>query len=294
MALKKEFKIGLFVIIVLIATFVVINILRGTDIFGKNITLSSRFDDVESLVESAPVMIRGYAAGRVDKVVYVPQEDNFLVECSIDKRFRIPVDSRMTLFSTSIMGGKGIRIDLGSSDTLAADGACLSSASDSDLISALADGISPLLDRINTMIDSLTRTVGGVNAILDEENRERIAGAIAHLEGTLASANSLSDEIKGKSKDITNIVTKLSQLSDQLAPLSESAGKTLENVERITGEIATADMGGTIENINETIKDINGLVDNLNQPLSEIICDADSLINDIKKCPKKYIKITIF
>lgn len=294
MALKKEFKIGIFVILVLVATFVVINILRGTDIFGKTITVSGRFNDIESLVESAPVQIRGYAAGRVDKVEYDPEQDNFNVECSIDKRFKIPADSRMTLYSTSIMGGKGIRIDFGTSKELAGNGSVLEVASDSDLMSSLAEGITPVLSKVNGLIDSLSTTVQGLNDILNDENKTNIAKAIAHLENTLKSASELGSVLGGKSEEFNNIVDNLNKLSEQLMPISESIRKTMENADSITSRIASSDLEKTVGDIDNAIKDINGLVDNLNEPLTKIITDADSLLNEIKKSPKKYLKVTVF
>ena len=294
MALKKEFKIGIFVILVLVATFVVINILRGTDIFGKTITVSGRFNDIESLVESAPVHIRGYAAGRVDKVEYDPEQDNFNVECSVDKRFKIPSDSKMTLYSTSIMGGKGIRIDFGTSAELARNGSVLDVASDSDLMSSLAEGITPVLSKVNGLIDSLSTTVQGLNDILNDENKANISKAIAHLENTLQSASELGRVLGGKSEEFNNIVDNLNKLSEQLMPISESIRTTMENADSITSQIASSDLEKTVGDIDNAIKDINGLVDNLNDPLAKIITDADSLLNEIKKSPKKYLKVTVF
>ena len=294
MKISKEFKLGIFVVVVLAAAFVVINVLRGTDIFGREITLSGRFDDVESLVASAPVQIRGYAAGRVEKVEYDPQQDNFLVVCSIDKRFRIPSDSRMMLYSTSIMGGKGIRIEYGESGDVAVDGAQLTTGSAPDLMSTLSGGAGVLLDRIGKAVDTLTLALSGVNSLLDERNRAMVSDAIAHLNSTLASANSLAGELGGKSAEINNLVDNLSSLSDRLAPLADSIMATARNAAAITGELADSDISGAVSNLNDALSGISGVVDNLNAPLTKILNDADSLLNEVKKQPGKFIKVTVF
>ena len=49
MKLSKEFKLGLFIIIIIGLTFVVLNVLRGTDILGREKTVIGHFDNVESL-----------------------------------------------------------------------------------------------------------------------------------------------------------------------------------------------------------------------------------------------------
>ena len=68
--MTKELKIGAFVVTVLVASFFLINYLRGEDIFNREIELNSRFETVDGLVASAPVYIKGYKAGKVSEVVY--------------------------------------------------------------------------------------------------------------------------------------------------------------------------------------------------------------------------------
>ena len=116
--MSKELKIGIFTVSILIVSFFLINYLRGEDIFNREMELSSRFENVEGLVPSAPVFIKGYKAGKVSEVVYDSENEDFEVLCSIKKEFQIPADSKMTIYSVDIMGGKGIRIDLGTSVSL--------------------------------------------------------------------------------------------------------------------------------------------------------------------------------
>ena len=118
----KELKIGIFVVVILVGSFFVINYLRGKDVFNREIELKGHFDNVEGLVPSAVVQYRGFKAGQVSKVSYCPETDNFEVICAIDRKFRIPADSKMTIFSTSIMGGKGILLETGESADIAKDG----------------------------------------------------------------------------------------------------------------------------------------------------------------------------
>ena len=105
MKISKEFKIGLFVVTVLTASFFLINYLRGKDIFNKEIEISSRYAELEGLVASAPVYIKGYKAGKVTEVAYDPMTEDFVVTCSVLKDFRIPEDSKMTIHGVDIMSG---------------------------------------------------------------------------------------------------------------------------------------------------------------------------------------------
>ena len=196
--MSKELKIGLFAVTILIVSFFLINYLRGEDLFNREIELSSRYSTVEGLVPSAPVFIKGYKAGKVAQVNYDAETEDFEVICSIKKEFRIPSDSRMTIYSVDIMGGKGVKIELGTADAYAADGDVLRSGFEAGLMDAMAGSVGPLLQKVNNTMDSLAVTVSGINALLSDKNRTHISNTLAHLERTMASVQSVSRTIEGR------------------------------------------------------------------------------------------------
>lgn len=294
MAFSKELKIGLFVLIVLLGTFIVINILRGTDIFGREIILIGHFDDVETLVASAPVQLRGYTAGSVNEVVFDKESNDFKVSCSVSKEFNIPIDSRMIIYSTSIMGGKGIRIELGSSNEFAQDGDVLETSSQMDFISSLTSAASPLMKKVSSLMDSLQVTISNINDVLDENNKDNIKSSVAHLNRTLASAEKLSRTIGGKSAEIDSLISNLSSLSYKLSPVVASVQATVDNATSITGKLDEADIKGSVENINEAVVSITDAVNKIKTPLDSLLKDADSLIEKISENPRKYVRITLF
>ena len=156
MKLSREFKIGCFVLAVLVASFFVINFLRGKDIFNREMTVMSFYENIDGLVPSDPVYIKGYKAGSVISVEYLPEKGHFEVACSVLKKFRIPSDSRMTIYSRDIMGGKAVRIDPGLSADHISDGAVLAPATEPDMLASLAGQAAPLLSRISSIILGLT------------------------------------------------------------------------------------------------------------------------------------------
>lgn len=294
MIIKKEFKIGIFVLLVIVAVIFVINFLRGTDILGKEISVVGRYDNIETLVASAPVQIRGYSAGRVEKVDYDPASDKFIVKCSVDKRFRIPADSRMVIYSTSIMGGKAIRIDMGQSENFVSDGDELTTASDSDLMSALGNEAGPLMQKVSLLLDSLSVVVNNVNDVLNDENKQNIAESLNRLKKTMAEANALVASVSSKSGEIESVIENLNLLTSELPSLVDSVHITVTNLNSISSKINSSDLSGIMENIDTTIVNANDAIVKLKGPLTSILNDADSLVNAIKTNPKKYIKITVF
>lgn len=303
MKYSKEVKIGAFVVSVLVVSFFVINYLRGKDIFNKEIELVSRYDNVEGLVPSAPVFIKGYKAGKVAEVEYQPETDDFKVTCSVLKEFRIPSDSKMTIYAVDIMGGKGVKIDLGTAETLAADGSELSPAKEVGLLDGLAEGIGPLLSKLGNTLDSLSVTVSGVNAMLSESNQAAISNTLAHLEKTMKSVNCIASAIDGKSAELTALVDNLASLSAKFGSIAEKADGAMTGVSSIVAKIDETDIAGLVSSFKSLLEKINDpdgtigklLVDgSVYDSVDELLNDVDSLIKQIEENPKKYIKISVF
>ena len=303
MKFKKELKIGIFVVVVLVASFFVINYLRGRDLFNREIEVVSYFETVDGLAESAPVTIKGYKAGKVTAVEYLSGEGNFKVVCSVLKEFEIPSDSRMTIYATDIMGSKGVKIDLGKSEQMIADGQTIEPAFEAGLLDGLASQVTPLLEKVNNTIDSLTVTVSGINAILSEANQASISNTLAHLERTMKDVSDIASSIEGRSDDLNAFITNLTSLSSKLSGIVEKVDGTVDGVNDVIGEINEADLKGVVESFHSLLKNINDpdgtigklLVDgSVYDSLDALLTDVDSLVRKIEENPKKYMKLSVF
>lgn len=301
--MSKELKIGVFMVTVLVASFFLINYLRGEDIFNREMEVTSRYETVEGLVASAPVYIKGYKAGKVSEVRYDAEKEDFVVTCSVSKDFRIPSDSKMTIYSMDIMGSKGVRIDLGSSSASAEDGDMLVPAFEAGLMDGLAEGIVPILEKVNSTMDSLAVTVSGVNRMLSEENQKNISSTLAHLDRTMANLNALSASVQGKSGEIESVIDNMSGLSAKLGDIASQVDTTLSGVNRFVDTINTSDIEGllsSVRNLLENINDPDGTIgqlinnDSMYNSVDTLLSDIDELVRRIQENPKKYIKISVF
>lgn len=299
----KEFKIGLFVVIVLTVSFFLINYLRGEDIFNREMEYISRYENAEGLVASAPVYIKGYKAGKVTEVAYDAESGDFKVVCSVLKEFRVPEDSKMTIYAVDIMGGKGVRIDLGNSVNMAADGSFLQPATEGGLIDELAGSITPLVTKVTSAIDSLSVTVSGVNRLLAHENQASVAKTLAHLESTMKNVNALAGMIGGKSSEISLFVDNLASLSAKFSSIADKVDTTMTEVSSIADSISESDIEGLVASFNTLLESINDpdgtigklLVDkSVYDSVDTLLADVDSLVRKIQENPKKYIKISVF
>lgn len=303
MKVSKEFKIGSFIVVVLTASFFLINYLRGEDIFNREMELKAEYDDLHGLVASAPVYIKGYKAGEVTEVNYLSDQAKFEVVCSVLKEFKVPSDSRMVIYGVDIMGGKGVRIDLGTSSEAADDGAMLSGEFEQDLIGGLGESIGPLLEKVSNTLDSLSVTVSGVNKVLSDRNVESIGRTLTHLEKTMAEVKAIASGVQGKSAELNNLIDNLASFSDMLGGIAEKVDTTMTGVSDVVDSLAAADLEGLVasfksllDNVNDPDGSIGKLMkeDSVYNSVDSLLVDINSLVKKIQENPKKYLKISVF
>ena len=303
MKYSKELKIGAFVVVVLIVSFFLINYLRGEDIMNREIEVESRYETVEGLVASAPVFIKGYKAGKVSEVVYLPETDDFKVVCSVRKEFVIPEDSKMTIYSVDIMGGKGVKIDLGTSSTRVEDGAYLQPAFEAGLMDGLAAGLAPLLSKVGTTLDSLGVTVSGVNRLLSEQNTASISRTLSNLEKTIADVRILAASVGEKSGEIDTFINNLTELSEIFNGIAHKADSTVSGVNTLISTLNESEIEEAVKSFHELLNNVNdpdGSVgklmrdDSVYNSVDSLLFDVDKLVRKIQENPKKYLKISVF
>lgn len=301
--LSRMQAIGLFVLLTLIATFAVINFLRGEDIFNRSSSYYVVYDQVDGLTVTGPVYLRGYKVGMVEDIAYNPQQNNFEVELKVKSQFEIPVNSTAEVYSADIMGARAVRINIGDSEQILESGDTLASAIQPDMISTVMGQIEPLKEQAIELMATMNRTLESVDKLLDSTSRAEIQSSLKHLNRTLANAASLSRTLDNISPELVEIVKNLEILSKGLGESTDEIKGSLENVNAITSSLSKAELDKTIEslrNLSEKLQDPNGSVgkllstDSLHNAVNTLINDVDKLVKGISENPKKYIKVSVF
>lgn len=301
--MRKEFKIGIFAVIVIVASFFVLNYLKGEDIFNKEAEYVAVYENTEGLVVSAPVYVKGYKAGKVSDVSYDSGSGRFSVVCSVSKQFAVPEDSQMTIYGVDIMGGKGVRIDLGTSRIMAQDGDTLAANYEPGLMDSIASEIGPLMKIVGQTLDSLQITVNGVNRMFTQQNIESVRRTFYHVESLVADLSSLSSDINGRSDDITAMIGNLKSFSDSLQGIAVKADSTLGQIDCAVRSVNAADLTGTIESLKKLLDNVNDpdgslaklfVDDSIYNSVDSLLINIDRFVDKIQENPKKYLKISVF
>ena len=294
--MRKEIKTGLFAVIVLAVALFMIEFLKGKDIFSRNNTYYIIYPSVEGLSVSTGVTVGGYAAGIVSNIAYNRQTMDYTVSASISREFEIPEDSYIEIYSADILGTRKLRVRMGSSSVMASSGDTLRGCMETDMITSITGSLDSLMKSIGTTVES-------VNLILDEENRSEVRQLLKRLNNTAGNLDKVSAMLQSKSPDIETLLSNLSSISTTLDSAVTAISGTAANAEAVTASLREADLAGMTDSIRSLagrLQDPDGSIgklmdsDSLYNALTALSNDLDSLVNNIRKDPKKYIKISIF
>ena len=294
--MRKEIKTGLFAVIVLAVALFMIEFLKGKDVFSRNNTYYIIYPSVEGLSVSTGVTVGGYAAGIISDIEYNRQTMNYTVSASISREFDIPKDSYIEVYSSDILGTRKLRVRMGSSSVMASSGDTLRGCVEADMLSAITGSLDSLMRSIGTTVES-------VNLILDEENRAEVRQLLKRLNSTAGNLDRISAMLQSKSPDIETLLSNLSSISATLDSAATAISGTAANAEAITASLNEADLKGMTDSIRSLagrLQSPDGSIgklmrsDSLYNTLTALSSDLDSLVNSIRRDPKKYIKISIF
>lgn len=303
MKIRREFKIGVFAVIVILVSWWGITWLGAQDLFKSYNTYYVYYDEVsKDLKVSSRVYIRGVDVGSVRDISL--EGDKVKVEIAVDNNYAemIP-DNSVALITEGLMGGAQVILEQGDSKTLAKNGSTLDGRLDEGLMDMLADKGTELIDNLNTTMGKLDETVEGVNAILND-NRENIGSIVANLETMSTELTALVSETRG---DIDNVMGDVTTFTAMLKENSANIESLLENLSTFSGDLADStiieDLTATVENINgiiSTIESGEGSVgkllkdESVHQSLNDTIDSVNALVTDLKEHPMRYVHFSLF
>ncbi len=301
--LSKTQGIGLFVVIILIAIYLVINFLKGQDLFSSRNVFYTSFENVEGLSETGPVYIRGLKVGMIEKIAYNPVKDNFTVEFNVKSEYAIPKGSVAEVYSSDILGSKSLRICLGKDNIHAQDGDTLKGGIAPDMISMLTGQIGPISEQVSTLMDNLNTALNSINSILDSNGQANISQTLANLNKTMDNAEGITANLNSLSPEIKSLVENLSSFSASLESGSGDITASLDNLNKITTSLSEADLQATVNNLKallEKMQDPNGSIgkllatDSLHNSADTLIKSINTFVEKMTENPKKFIKISVF
>lgn len=291
MKISNEFKIGFWALVALLVLFFGIDYLKGINRFrpGKYYYLTC--DNVEGLTVSGHVMLNGYKVGLVRSMAYDRKHPGqVLVEINLGDEIDLPRDSYAEV-QTDLLGTASVVLHLGTSTELYANRDTLLGGAKAP---GLMDRVDPLLPEVAAMLPKLDSILTGMNQIVNhtglQESFENIHTLTTNLCETTDRLNAL--------------------LRGDVPQLMDHAQNAAANLDTLSAELKQAEIATLLSNASQALEEANTVLAHLNaadntagkllttpelhDQLVGTIRDLDSLVNDLKANPKRYINVSVF
>ncbi len=274
---NKEFKVGLFVAVTLVLLYFGFNFLKGIDFFSATNKYYVIYDNIDELAVSNPVLVNGFAVGRVSHINIMQNKQNkVLVELMIDSDIKLG-DSTQAILNSDFLGGKSILLSIGTvtkplnpKDTLIAVVAKGMLDLLSETATPVADNVGTTLRKVNIILDNLTKNSQKLDTIF-----LRLEATPILLNRTLVTANATVQEL---STSFKSVATNLNGTLEELKP-------TMANLKVFSDSLKRIQLNQTVAEARQAMEKLNVIMDKVgkeNSTFSKLMTE-DSLYVNLNK-----------
>lgn len=310
MKFSKELKAGLIAILAIVGFVILFQFMKGKNLFTTDDIYYVKYENVEGLAKSNPVSINGLRVGQVDDITPVTLPNGkiyFVVKVSLDDGFKFSKKSVVEIFEPGLMSGKELRINLAYGEPVAKDGDTLAGNFKLSMLNSLSSQIGPVKDQLQSVLKQVDSVASSTNQLLNTQNREQIKTLLTNLNRTVLSFESTS---KSTNALLADNNPKVQKVLDNANLATVSAKNTIDKFGTIADNVDVKKLNNTIEKLSVTADKLNGVIsgiqngegslgkltkdDELYNNLTKTSANLNTLVEDVKANPKRYINFSVF
>lgn len=313
--LSRELKIGILTVLTISAFVWGFNFVKGKDLFKRQRTFIAVYDNVAGLMTANSVTINGLEVGQVSRMYFHPTiPGKVVVELSMSNSIKIPKNSIARIFSSDLLGTRGIQIVMGDSHAEALNGDTLVSQMQSSLQDEVNDMVQPIMRKAENMMSSMDTVLTVISDVFNKQTRDNLINTVESLKNTMANleqATRSADTLMSSQKDrLARIIGNVESISTNLKQNNEHVSRLIENAASISDTIARANISSTFKKLNQSVDGLAVIVkkiengegsmgqlinnDQMYTELESSTRELKLLIEDMRLNPERYIHFSVF
>ena len=315
MKINKEVRIGIIVLTAILLTYWGLNYLKGQDIFTSQKAIYAVYNRVDGLLPSNVVQVNGYKIGFVKTISLLPDHSGQLViSMHIKSELNIPRNSRAEIFSTDLLGTKGVQLVFGDSKEDIKDGDTLQSSVQASLTDEVGKQVAPIKEKAENLLASLDSVAAVFREVFNQETKLNLKKSFESISAALNSIDNIAgtvDTMLGKKNGrIKVLFDNLESITTNVKNHNQQIGEVIDNFAGITDTLMKANLSQTILNLRNTLDKTSSIFDKVNKGqgtlgmlvnddslyvnLNNTARDLDALVKDLNANPKKYVHFSMF
>ncbi|OCA80286.1 mammalian cell entry protein [Chryseobacterium contaminans] len=310
MKFSKELKAGVIALLAIVGFVVLFQFMKGKSLFTTDNIFYAKYDNVEGLAQSAAVSINGLKVGQVDKIIPQTGKDgkiSFVVKVTVDNKFEFSKNSSLEIFEPGLMSGKEMRVNLVYGGATAKDGDTLKGAFKLGTLGSLSSQVGPVKDQLQVVLHRVDSLMANASQLVDAQNRAEIRALLSNLNKTVGALETTAGSVNNL---VGHNDPKLQKVLDDASLTMQSGKVTLDKYGNLAQSIDTKQLNATIASLDATVGKLNQVIggidkgegslgklmkdDKLYNNLNSASSNLNSLIEDMKANPKRYINFSVF
>ena len=314
MKVSNETKVGALTIIAITLIILGFNFLRGKTIFKSGNFIYAKYADTKGLIISNPVFVNGFQVGTVFDIENQTADlSQIVVSIKLNNTYKIPANSVATI-QDNPLGTNSIAIVLGDAKSYLKSEDTIKTAPAASLLGDLMNTLSPLGEQTKKTISDLEKVLVNINKVLDDQNKANFAQILSNLSFATESLNkslvSVESMLQSQSGSIAQTANNVNSFTKNLSDNNKKINDIINNLDTTTRQLKNADLSKTVKEIQVVVQELTQTLHNLNngdgsaakllndpeiyKQLQGTIKSINTLVDDVKTHPKRYVNISVF
>ncbi len=291
---RNEIKIALVAVAGIVALFIGMNFLKGTNLFTGSKTYYFAFDDISGLTKSSPIYASGYQVGLVKDIIFdYSHKNKTKVIAEMDKQMKIPTGTT-AFISSDVLGNIKVTLNIAPNrGQFIQEGGLIPG----DIDRGPMGEVTSMIPAVKQMLPKLDSILLSLNQLLADP---AIASSVHNVQDMTANLTKTS-------RELNTIVAKLNR---EIPGVVAKTNTILDHSETFTANLSQVDVATTMRKVDEAMADVKAVTAKINSnegtlgllmrdpslynQINTTVRSADSLMVNIRQHPKRYVHFSIF
>lgn len=291
---RNEIKIALVAVAGIVALFIGMNFLKGTNLFTGSKTYYFAFDDISGLTKSSPIYASGYQVGLVKDIIFdYSHKNKTKVIAEMDKQMEIPTGTT-AFISSDVLGNIKVTLNIAPNrGQFIQEGGLIPG----DIDRGPMGEVTSMIPAVKQMLPKLDSILLSLNQLLADP---AIASSVHNVQDMTANLTKTS-------RELNTIVAKLNR---EIPGVVTKTNTILDHSETFTANLSQVDVATTMRKVDEAMADVKAVTAKINSnegtlgllmrdptlynQINTTVRSADSLMVNIRQHPKRYVHFSIF
>lgn len=306
--ISNETKIGVLAVVALAALILGFNFLKGSSMFQHTKHLYAVFDNVEGLEVSNAVQIDGLTIGSITAINESDKDlsNGIVVTITLKKDVHIPRNS-IGEINSGFISSATIVIDKGDDTHYLDDGDTLQTKQKGNLFAQVQSSVNPVILKLGGTLTSLDSLIEVIGTMFDPRLKNNFSAIMANLATTSAELQRMLNTQTGA---IAQSLKNMNDFTANLAKNNDKITHTLDNLDRASDSLAAARLPTAVTELDATMAELRNAIGRINstngslgllindkhlyQNLDNTARSLNTLLDDFRMHPKRYVNISVF